>query len=165
LPATKPLTMGLIKIVAGGQTGADRGALDAARAAGVAIGGWIPLGRWAEDGSVPHVLEGMQETASADPAERTASNVEDSDATLIVTHGGLRGGTALTRAMAEQLGKPWLWIDLDVEPLEAAAAQVAAWIAARQIRVLNVAGPRASEDGRIYSRTFALVSIVLDRSR
>ena len=40
----------LEKIVSGAQTGADRGALDAALARGVPIGGWVPAGRRAEDG-------------------------------------------------------------------------------------------------------------------
>jgi Circularly permutated YpsA SLOG family len=40
-------------IVSGGQTGADRGALDAALEADVPCGGWCPRGRSAEDGTIP----------------------------------------------------------------------------------------------------------------
>ena len=44
----------LRKIVSGGQTGVDRGALDAVLAlselAGIVAGGWCPRGRLAEDG-------------------------------------------------------------------------------------------------------------------
>jgi len=39
-------------VIAGGQTGADRGALDAAIERGVPHGGWYPRGRRAEDGVV-----------------------------------------------------------------------------------------------------------------
>jgi hypothetical protein len=153
------------KVVSGGQTGADRAALAAARALGLPIGGWVPLGRWAEDGRVPDELAEMRETDSRDPAERTVRNVIDSDGTLIVSHGALGGGSALTRTAAEERGKPWLWLDLALDPAEDAAARAIAWIAEREIRVLNVAGPRASEDPRIYDATLALVTTVLERSR
>lgn len=43
----------LAKIISGGQTGADRAALDAGRIMGVEIGGFCPRGRLAEDGPIP----------------------------------------------------------------------------------------------------------------
>jgi len=45
----------LRKIISGGQTGVDRGALDAALEAGFACGGWCPEGRQAEDGEIPEL--------------------------------------------------------------------------------------------------------------
>ena len=45
--------MALTKIVSGGQTGVDRGALDAALAVGFSCGGWCPKDRNAEDGPIP----------------------------------------------------------------------------------------------------------------
>jgi hypothetical protein len=157
--------MALSRIVSGGQTGADRGALEAARAAGFPAGGWVPQGRWAEDGPVPDGLGELRETASADPAERTRRNVADADATLILSHGPLRGGSALTREEAVRLGKPCLWLDLGQVPIELAARQVLAWLEQHAARVLNVAGPRASEDAEIYRSAFALISEVLARAR
>src|SRR6476469_5517899 len=46
----KNLTNKLLKVISGGQTGVDRGALDAALALQVECGGWCPEGRLAEDG-------------------------------------------------------------------------------------------------------------------
>jgi hypothetical protein len=154
----------LSKIISGGQTGADRAALDAARAAGVPIGGWVPRGRWAEDGRVPDAFHEMRETLGADPADRTARNVMAADGTLLVSHGPPQGGSALTQATAERAGKPCLWIDLDVESASA-LARVQAWLVEHRVQVLNVAGPRASEDPTIYEAVFALVSALLARSR
>ena len=42
----------LHKIVSGGQTGADRAALDFAKEHGIPHGGWCPKGRLAEDGPI-----------------------------------------------------------------------------------------------------------------
>ena len=42
----------LQKIVSGGQTGADRAALDFAMEHGIPHGGWCPKGRLAEDGPI-----------------------------------------------------------------------------------------------------------------
>jgi putative molybdenum carrier protein len=157
--------MALRRIVSGAQTGADRAALEAARAAGIPTGGWVPKGRWAEDGPVPEGLGELRETESADPAERTRRNVADSDATLILSHGALRGGSELTREEAARLGKPCLWLDLAQLPHELAALRVLSWLEQHAIGVLNVAGPRASEDAEIYQGAFALVSAVLARRR
>ena len=41
------------KIISGGQTGADRAALDVAIELGIPHGGWIPKGRKTEDGRLP----------------------------------------------------------------------------------------------------------------
>jgi hypothetical protein len=76
--------MRLIKIISGGQTGADRGALDAAIARGVSHGGWCPKGRRAEDGVISERYR-LIETASHAYEHRTVANIENSDATLIIT--------------------------------------------------------------------------------
>ena len=43
----------LHKIISGGQTGADRAALDFAIKHKIPHGGWVPKGRIAEDGPLP----------------------------------------------------------------------------------------------------------------
>src|SRR3989442_8006923 len=88
--ATRP-----VEIVSGGQTGVDRAALDTALALGLTCGGWCPRGRRAEDGPLPARYP-LRETPSASYPERTEWNVRDSDGTLVLHHGRLRGGTALT---------------------------------------------------------------------
>ena len=137
------------KIVSGAQTGADRAALDVALELGLETGGWVPHGRRAEDGRVPVRYSGLVETETDAYEHRTALNVRDADATLIVHYGPPSGGTALTMRLAIASSKPCLAIDLDTVSSEDAASQVREWLAAERIAVLNVAGPRASKEPRI----------------
>lgn len=140
----------LEKIVAGGQTGADRAAWDAAIEAGIATGGFVPGGRMAEDGPIPGNYPGLIETESADPAERTRLNVAQSDATLLFKHGPPAGGSRLTAELAKEYKKPLLHIDFALVPGEAGIESAADWLRSNEIGVLNIAGPRASEDPFIY---------------
>jgi hypothetical protein len=155
----------LRKIVSGGQTGADRAALDSARSWGVPIGGWVPAGRLAEDGAIPSGFVELKETASHNPEERTAANVRDSDGTLIISYGTLTGGSALTLEVAQKLGKPVLHLDLELLSARAAISAACRWIACSGVECLNVAGPRASEDARVYSATCMILAGVLARLR
>ena len=147
-----------LRVVSGGQTGADRAALDAALARGVTVGGWCPAGRWAEDGPVPDRYP-LRETAGADPSERTRLNVRDSDATLVLTPRTPTGGTALTVEVARALGRPVLV----VPPRPEAVGGAAAWVRETGARTLNVAGPRESEAPGVYADVLAFVGALLDR--
>lgn len=154
--------MGRLKvIVSGGQTGADRAALEFALAAGMATRGWVPCGRVAEDGTIPSHFGGLTETPSADPAERTRWNVRDSDGTAIFTHGPPTGGTALAAAEAERLGRPCLHVDFDRAEPARAAALLRSWLRDHRIEALNVAGPRASEDPRVFGKVLVALALAL----
>jgi len=136
----------LHKIVSGGQTGADRAALDWAIERGIAHGGWCPRGRRAEDGRIARRYE-LRETPSHDYQQRTRWNVRDSDGTLIVSRSAaLSGGSAYTARCAERLGRPWQ----HVHPGADSVAIIAGFLEQNRIRTLNVAGPRASTDPAIY---------------
>ncbi len=145
----EPPSAFLRRIISGGQTGADRAALDVAIELGIPHGGWVPLGRWAEDGPLGAVYQ-MHETPFVEPAVRTEWNVRDSDATLIFSHGPLSGGSALTLTFARKHDKPVLHLDLDEQDPATAVRELRAWLAQQRPAVLNVAGPRASSDARIY---------------
>jgi hypothetical protein len=140
----------LQKIISGGQSGADRAALDVAIEMGLQHGGWVPRGRRTETGALPDRYM-LRETDSRDYAQRTAKNVQDADATIIFSHGPPVGGTALTREIAVELGRPWLHLDLDQTPRFESARRIDDWLRERSVSVLNVAGPRASQDPRIYT--------------
>lgn len=132
-------------LVSGGQTGVDRAVLEVALARGIPYAGWCPAGGWAEDLTEPPGLlaryPALREAPGADPAERTRLNVRDSDAVLVVTRPGVRSpGTELTLAVARELGRAHLRVDVDAPEL------AAGWL--HQLGrglVLDVAGPRESE--------------------
>ena len=83
---------------------------------------------------------------------RTELNVENSDATLIFSHGLFFGGSEYTERMARKHGKPYLHIDFDKQNVDRAVLLVRAWLSEMQPRVLNIAGSRASDDPAIYSQ-------------
>jgi hypothetical protein len=100
----------LLKVISGGQTGVDRGALDAALALQVECGGWCPEGRLAEDGIIPKRYPVM-ELANGGYPERTARNVADSDGTLVIANGKPIGGTRETVDCCIEMRKPYLVIE------------------------------------------------------
>jgi len=140
----------LDKIVSGGQTGADRAALDFAIKHKIPHGGWVPKGRLAEDGPLPAKYK-LTEMPTDDYKERTEQNVIDSDGTLIVSHGKLTGGSAYTGKMAKKHSRPYFHVNLKEIDVLPAALEILTWLDENGIKILNVAGARESKDSKIYS--------------
>jgi len=151
-----------MKIISGGQTGVDRGALDAAIRLGFDHGGFCPLGRKAEDGRIPDRYK-LTEVPSENYRDRTLSNIHEADGTLVVIpHPNLRSpGTSLTIRMAEKHSK-CLIITLNgyLPNLDVSAAR--AFLRTCQIRTLNVGGPRESVSPGIQQATCDLLLDVFD---
>ncbi len=169
------------RIISGGQTGVDRAALDAALEKNFPCGGWCPLGRKAEDGTIPARYP-LKETDSPDYEERTERNVAEADGTLALTRGEPTGGTAFTIAIARGYGKPCLVLDLDttfhcnqvkernggrglhsaLESMDVTLPiTIQTWLRENNIRVLNVAGPRESTNLGIYKMAKALLEKIV----
>ena len=155
-----------LKIVSGGQTGVDRGALQAAMDLELAWGGWAPKGWRSEDGTIPPLYRtNMQEHASANYLGRTRRNVIDSHATLIITNTyPLSGGTLKTRFFCEEAMRSHFVVSLGESD---AVGKVQRWLAQFFVKehplpfVLNVAGPRESKASGIQKRTCAFLVDVL----
>ena len=121
------------QIISGGQTGADRAALDVAIKFIIPHGGWIPKGRITEEGPLPYKYK-LQEMSTSSYPVRTEKNVIDSNGTLIISHGELTGGSAYTRKMAMKHGKPWYHANLNKLPTFQAAMIIEDWISKYGIR-------------------------------
>ena len=104
----------------------------------------------------------MEETVSANYTVRTEWNVRDSDGTLVLTVGKPTGGTQLTETFSRRQGKPFFVVDVS-ESVDVAA--VAEWLRANTIEVLNVAGPRASQQPDTYANAAAFLRELLQHVR
>ena len=162
----------ITKIISGGQTGADQGALEAAARLGLATGGMMPQGWRTEAGPRPDLaaLYSLQEHSSPRYALRTQNNILMSDATLLL--GNITSkGSAMTKHCVDQYKKPFYhypWfhpLDLPQFP----DRNFEAWLVANKVEVLNVAGNRESQNQGIFYATkcFLLVNLapLLRRAR
>lgn len=156
--------MELERILSGGQTGADRAALDWAIANNVPHGGWCPLGRLAEDGRIDDRYS-LRETPSPDYIQRTEWNVRDADATVIFSSASvLTGGSLATAELATIQGKPFLHLHND-RPATDNADILEEFLLVKKVRALNVAGPRASGDTKAYRLVHTVLDALVDKDR
>jgi hypothetical protein len=168
--------MALTKIISGGQTGVDRGALDAALVAGFECGGWCPANRGAEDGEIPerYPLTALPSATISLASEvpsvrqvaeqykaRTLKNVQDSDGTVILYSATLSGGTLLTQKLCMREKKPFIAIDARAMTKLRAAEAIAQFVEEHNIEVLNVAGPRLSGWPAGYRYALGVVGAVI----
>ena len=158
--------MKISKIVSGGQTGVDQGALDACQWIDFPCGGWVPKGRKTEAGTLPPVYKGMVEHSSSEYLPRTEANVVDSDATLILTSGKPTGGSKKTIEFAKKHGRPWHYLDMS-KPMDAEAEKVMEWLkdSCPENCVLNVAGTRESKKPGIQKATLVYVLQILGKDK
>ena len=158
------------KIVSGGQTGVDRGAIEAALENGFPYGGLIPKGRMAEDGIVPEKFDKMEVSYKKDYLFRTEWNVTHSDATLIISNyctepnkprETLTGGTWRTERFCLDHSKPRLVL------FTQNVQKVIEWLQGLGIEdvVLNVAGPRESKATGIQEKTRLFVTRLIEAIR
>ena len=148
-----------VTIFSGGQSGVDRAALEVAIELGLSYGGWCPRAGWAEDLVAPPGVRArfpmLRETPSADPRQRTAWNVRDSNATLVLDDDSTSPGTELTKVCAELIfQRPML-----IVPMGTASAidDARRWLETlvkmhESSLAVNIAGPRESEAPGISER-------------
>ncbi len=149
----------LKKIVSGGQTGADRAALDATIEHNFPLGGFCPKDRMAEDGRIDQKYP-LTEIAGG-YKQRTKKNAEDSDGTVIFNQSALEGGTKLTVSLCAKLNNPYKLIDIDLVSTQLAAEEIMAFANENNIEVLNVAGPRLSKCPAMYPFVKEAIGIVV----
>lgn len=158
----------IVRIISGGQTGADQGGLEAAFECKIPTGGYINHGWRTEDGNAKEKLEkyNLEEIRSTDYRARTKMNVQASDGTLIVGLLLRRSGTALTGSICQEEKKPCFYMQYDVRKNMVDSAMVGQfldWVRLNNILILNVAGNRESRNPGIqkYVRDFLIVCLKL----
>ena len=145
--------------MSGGQTGADRAALDFAIEHGIPHGGWCPRGRLAEDGPID-ARYNLKETPSSNYPQRTEWNARDSDGTVVFSIGPvLSGGSKKTVSLAQKYRKPVVHISREGTPNPTEA--LLEFVRSHGIRTLNVAGPRGSKEPEVAGFTKAVLTAVL----
>lgn len=168
----EPLPIPTRVVISGGQTGVDRAGLDAARAANIRIGGWVPAGRRSEDGEVPftyfetdperiRTYGTLQATHDPGYTSRTALNCSTAKCTIIldrVPRQKYTSGTALTYKLARKYGHV-LCVNLDsvdddtIEPIRE-------WLREVNAVTVNIAGPRESKCPGIYKEALLVLTAV-----
>lgn len=139
-----------MKIISGGQTGADQGGLEAGKELGIKTGGWAPYGWKTEDGPQRSLLESYGLKMCPDPGypARTRRNVEEADLTILFGKSS-SPGSAMTIGFCTALGKPFA-----VNPL---AGMLRILLEKHKVKVLNVAGNRESKSPGIQDYTRRLL--------
>lgn len=167
----------ITKVISGGQTGVDRGALKAACDLGIPTGGFAPKYWLTENGPDPNGLKfyGLTEYLLSGYPARTRANIEAAHATLILTDRlPITGGTLLAYNHALKIGEK-RGIGLYVAPfLESGdwSGSIVEWLreclASKPLLggepghfILNVAGPRESKHPGIAAKAEAFMSGVL----
>ena len=138
-----------IKVISGGQTGADIGGLRAADERYLPTGGHAPKGFRTERGNDPILGKhyGLVETASESYVPRTKINIQNADITLIF--GDVTGGTKLTKDFCREVGKPYVIIkDFSEADMIACFNQLKQY---NQV-IINIAGNRESKNKGISKR-------------
>lgn len=160
----------IVEVRSGGQSGADRGAMDAAQKCGVTVSGWCPAGGWAEDFPTPPgvlaLYPQMVETPSRDVAQRTEWNIRDSSCCIALnTHTrGTSLGTDIGYAFYEKYHIPSFEITIDdPSTIDEQIANACAWLHSLEddALVLGVGGPRASEFPGIYDIAYHVTESIL----
>lgn len=137
----------VVRIISGGQTGMDRIGLEVGRELGYETGGIAPPGYYTEKGEdltlkdlgVKEIDVKLQAGRSGKEfyLPRTEQNVLNSDGTVYFSTKEDSPGLYATKRYATEHGRPFI-----VNP---SALELRNWLVENNIRVLNVAGSRASK--------------------
>jgi hypothetical protein len=136
-----------IKVISGGQTGADQGGLAGAKEAGCTTGGTAPQNFITQEGPNPNLknIYGLVE-GEPDPRvypKRTKKNVLDSTGTVLFGHSS--PGYNLTLKYCRENNKAYIE--------NPTPEQLADWMTENAINILNVAGNREHKHPGTYEHT------------
>jgi hypothetical protein len=143
-----------MKIISGGQTGADQGGLGAALDSGFETGGWAPKTFRTLGGSDPELgtKYGLVEHHKFEYPPRTQMNAKNSDATIGLAFNFKSPGMKCTATALRKADKPYLKIDL-ADPLNPIIC--AKWLKENRYETVNIAGNGdGPANGEVYVLTY-----------
>ena len=146
-----------IRIISGGQTGADIGGLRAAKAHGIPTGGCAAKGYKTENGVSKEVetLYGLVDKGY-DYVERTKENVRESDITIVYADNVNSAGTKLTIDSCIKYKKPYK-LNLPSYQLCDLLKGMNKILPSDKVFIINIAGNRESVAPGVESRTERMV--------
>ena len=133
------------KIVSSGTGGVARAALETAVKLDLSVGGWTAEADPDERRLLAERF-GLEGVGSGNPREADRLNLEEADATLLLTRGGIDSRTEQIKRRCEQLAKPVLHLDVGATGAFHAARKIFEWTADMEMGVLHVAGTDAGRD-------------------
>lgn len=164
-----------MKIISGGQTGADWGALQGARENGWETGGTAPKGWFNEIGRQEHAMRsfGLKECTQIGYPARSMKNVDDAQLTIVIVWDKNSAGTMKTIGYAQT--KKWKWADFEftgeqhrptiliTEKIDSESLGIYAlrnYIKEYGFNIINVAGHRESSHPGIQEFTKQLIMLL-----
>ena len=140
-----------MKVISGGQTGADQAGLFAARECGIETGGYAPNGYRTLAGYEINLLKsfGLKEHYQFGYAFRTIENAKISDATIRLAFNFKSPGEQCTLKAIKKNNKRW--IDIDLNQQLPNPRIVVSWLIHNNIKTLNIAGNGdGKENGPVF---------------
>lgn len=152
----------IIKVISGGQTGADEGGLEAGHLCGLPTGGHAPRGYRTQTGNNPSLLRdkyGLEEHPSDKYPPRTKSNVQNAEYTVILGD-HTSTGCKLTSRYCKELKKPYAIVNhFSERELDEVVDNI---ISIGTDVVLNIAGNRENYENNIYLKTVDFVQRIIN---
>lgn len=160
----EPEYLRITQIISGGQYGADRGGLEAAKKMNIKTGGYVPLGWKTCQGSRPELADfGLIETDTPKYDKRTFMNVDLADGTVIIASNPNSPGSRLTSKYSVKVKKPFIILNVSNSEIESHIIILENWIKKNRISILNVAGNRDYKNQYYHHDiTFEIISKILE---
>lgn len=139
-----------MKIISGGQTGADLAGISVAKDLGIETGGWAPKNWKTSIGPQQKLLESYNLKESSEGYKgRTYENVRDSNATIRLAVNFDTPGEKCTMNAINSCKKPWIDIDLlNPKPIR----EVIEFLVLVKPSILNIAGNTQNTEGHDINR-------------
>ena len=151
--------MSLLKVISGGQTGADQAGLFAAKHHEIETGGTAPKGYRTLKGDQNILLRrfNLEESYSPSYPVRTATNVAKADGTLRLAYNFTSAGEMATLKAIKNFKKPYFDVDMN-NPIDPTIT--ANWIVGHNISILNIAGNGENANGNVFSTILEYLKLV-----